>query len=190
MTANAGGFYHDPPLWIGSSPIDRLNVNFNAFRDVVFTSELPQGLRVKATREGLFSFDFTNWEPGLIASEEDGIRLDFNALADRQLNRTVLMNSWLTFFYTYVLKLQANNIERMVVTPELLVNFHSFDETDSMGFANQHVAHLCQSSFPMTYRMNVPPHSRSADIFATADYRRRSVTCFRSVTRQGSRIRR
>ena len=63
------GFYHDPLLWVGESPVDwsrprpsgqMPEVNLGILADVVYEGRAgPIGVEV--LREGLFWFDFADW---------------------------------------------------------------------------------------------------------------------------------
>jgi len=61
-SSQSAAFYHDPPLWVGESPIDDVTqpwqVDFEAFKEVVYEGKVGP-MRFKALREGMFKFDFT-----------------------------------------------------------------------------------------------------------------------------------
>src|SRR6266536_286403 len=148
------GFYHDPPLWVGSSPVDHASqsANFPAFRETVFDKALSNRIALKVTREGLFAFTFSSWEPGRLLPDSPGAPMDFEKQASAILNRTLVMNAFLAFFYTNEHRLSQFERDRMVVTPELVISMHG----DGMGFGTQRVSQLVLSSYESTYRPQVP----------------------------------
>lgn len=153
MQREASGFYHDPPLWIGSSPINygvEEPVNFGSFRDVIFRQKLSCGIEIKVSREGLFSFGFTDWELGMFKVEEAGIN-EFKIQAETVLRRTNVMNAYLAFLYTNEIVMKNYGRDCMVITPELIISMNSLDK-DDMGFGNTHVSRLALSSYPSTYQ--------------------------------------
>jgi hypothetical protein len=58
MKSHGLAFYHDPPLWVGESAVSPTEgmAELVTLRDVVFEDDLPIGLKVSVTREGVFSF--------------------------------------------------------------------------------------------------------------------------------------
>ena len=68
-------YYHVPPLWIGEAPPrDALAANAAALRETVFQKDLKWGIRVRATRDGLFVFDCTKWAPGAPVRIDGSVR--------------------------------------------------------------------------------------------------------------------
>ena len=159
MNRSCAGFYHDPPIWAGSSPIDwtkSQDPDFDAFRQEVFRQKLDGIAEVRVTCEGLFAFDFTGWSPGTFPEEKDNQPAPFELSAEAILNRTLVMNAFLMFLYTAVFEDSKFMMERMVVTPELVISLDSLNDDSGMGFGNSRVSHLALSSFRSTYRSGLP----------------------------------
>jgi hypothetical protein len=153
VSGHFAGFYHDPPFWVGSNPINRSSSeapDFKAFRDEAVRRNVTDELVLRVTREGLFAFDFAKWPPGAAPAETS-----LDQRAQTTLNRSLVMNAFLSFLYTYVRRVQKRECERMVVTPELMISMTALDSW-SMGFGNQRVAHLALSGLPGTYLPGVP----------------------------------
>jgi hypothetical protein len=160
MNRDSSAFYHDPPMWVGTSPVDHTDsppsVDFDSLREPVFEAELSGGIKLRVSREGLFKFDFSNWEPGVYPPDDDGTPAPFDDQVAVILARTTVMNSLLGFLYTNELKMHRFSRDQMVVTPETVISTGSFDGDLSMGFGNQRVSHLALSSYPSTYLPSLP----------------------------------
>jgi len=164
MVAGTIGIYHDPPLWLGNPPIEKptkqREVDFSAFAEIIFRKDLSSGIRVNATRDGMFGFSFENWPPDCNATEkrvpED---LTFDELAEITLNRASVINSFLAFFYAALETNPGLSLSRMLTTPELMVPMSGdFDEPPTgMSFGNDKVAWLASSRYPLTYPTAYPP---------------------------------
>jgi hypothetical protein len=160
MNRESSAFYHDPPMWVGTSPVDHTVsppvLDFDSLREPVFETELSGAIKLRVTREGLFKFGFAEWEPGVYPPEEGGRLAPFDAQVTVILARTTVMNAFLAFIYTNELKLHRFSRDQMVVTPETIIPTGGFDDDLSMGFGNQRVSHLALSSFPSTYLPSLP----------------------------------
>ena len=123
---DGSGFYHDPPLWVGASPIDEETdelENLDSLVEVVYQTTMPCGVRISVTREGLFAFGFGSFDMRTIlpeAKDRIGSR-DENARS--VLGRTLFMNAFLALVYT-----NAGPLDRMVVTPEVLMYIGAVDD--------------------------------------------------------------
>ena len=166
MNRDSSAFYHDPPLWVGPSPVDYAvspsSFDFDSLREPMFETALSGGIKLRVTREGLFKFGFVDWEPGVYPLEPGGGMVPFDAQVAVILARTTVMNSFLAFLYTNEMSMHNFNRDQMVVTPETIIPTGAFEIDLGMSFGNQHVSHLALSSYPSTYRSNIP---------ATADNR-------------------
>ena len=157
MNRDICGFYHDPPLWVGDSPIepgDLTPPNFADFAESMITGTLSDGIKFNVSRDGLFAFDFTSWAPGHFPPDlGPGV---FEQTAELLLNQISVMNSFLVFLYTNELKIARFNRERMLITPELRIPLDAIEGTSNMGFGNQRVACLAMARFASTYRSDLP----------------------------------
>lgn len=155
MTRNVTGFYHDPPLWLVESPVERTTAGVGQVlfdrldHEVLQRTDLAGGLALRATVEGLFAFDFSNMPNYTIS---DGPNTDFEIVAERYVQRTRIMNAYLAFFYTQQVSVDKWSQARMVVTPELAIPMSNTGQ----GFGNQRVAHLALSRIPSTYSPAMP----------------------------------
>ena len=159
MRSLASAFYHDPPIWLGSSAIDwehDRSVDFESFDEELFRSSLSCGIEVKVTREGLFSFSFEKWRRGQFPDEPDNVPTSFDETASIVLRRTYVMNAFLAFFHTAVAGANVAVPDRLVVTPEIAISLEDLSNTSGMGFGNSRVSHLAASRFESTYRANRP----------------------------------
>jgi hypothetical protein len=152
MESHGLAFYHDPPLWVGESAVSLTGgmAEFVTLRDVVFENDLPIGLKVSATREGVFSFSY--------AKDDDEAALSWHVAyariseedADVILRRTQIMNSFLAFLYSNHKRLYDTDLTWMVVSPDLVISAKDLQQP-GMSYAPQRVKHLIGSSFESTY---------------------------------------
>lgn len=136
------GFYHDPPLWVGVTPVDfSANpplVDTSRFRETAFRKDLNCGIRVKVTVEGLFAFDFAEWPGGVFPpgpsdpSKPFEGRPPFEKFAAIVHNRVQVMNAMLAFIYTHELGISAFAREIMVITPEILLSMSDLDNVSGL----------------------------------------------------------
>jgi hypothetical protein len=87
FSINVAGFYHDPLIFLDVFPMVR-NGTPEAFVDrfdtEVFSASLDCGLKISATAEGHFKFDF-NAMPDSAYTATEG--LDFNLIAEMRVRR-------------------------------------------------------------------------------------------------------
>jgi hypothetical protein len=59
-------YYHAPPLWVGEKPSEEefRTAPESEFIKDVYREDLPQGIRIRVRRDGVFIFDCSSWEPG------------------------------------------------------------------------------------------------------------------------------
>ena len=57
-------YFHIPALWLNKEPS-----NDNEIYEIISEKTLNCGIRVKARRDGLFIFDFSNWKPASISPD-------------------------------------------------------------------------------------------------------------------------
>jgi len=167
MNRSCSGFYHDPPVWIDARPADFDQLqgptttpwqqsSFDSFREEVFREKITESIELRVTREGRFEFQFAGWRPGTFPREVTDKPTPFEKTAEVILNRTLVMNTYLAFMYSRLLGEVKLSIDRMVITPELVISLDSLDDNSGMGFGNTRVSHLALSSFPSTYRTGLP----------------------------------
>ena len=64
VTNASTAYYHLPPVWIGNDPSKEDKNLSNAFlSEMVVRKTLSSNIRVQVSRDGLFIFDFSHWEP-------------------------------------------------------------------------------------------------------------------------------
>jgi hypothetical protein len=125
MNRNIAGFYHDPPLWVGSVPtgLDQDPPQdlgqFTQFSENALSKTIAGPISVQVSREGLFSFDFSDWTHGRFPETSDSTHLAFERSAQLMLNQASVMNAFLAFFYSSELKTARFARQRMFVTPEV-----------------------------------------------------------------------
>lgn len=146
--------YHDPPLWIGSSPVNweqPVSVDFDSFNNEVVRRTLAGGIKLRVSVEGMISFDFAAWLPGRRPPMENGIMHDMEGAANAAISRTYVMNAYLAFFYSRRILEERHGTERMVVTPELVIPVDQLDTLGGSSFNNARVTELVMSRHPTTY---------------------------------------
>ena len=150
------GFYHDPPIWIESEPIglDEEPVPLNAFSEMqeeVLRINITDRLEFRATREGLFAFDFSNWPEMLPTDEMD--QFFFEHQVSSKLAQVSMMNAFLAFVYTFEFQRGVHRM-RMLVAPDDLLWFFTFDGRPMT--LTVRLNSLFQSSDPATYNPGIP----------------------------------
>jgi hypothetical protein len=158
MEEHGLAFYHDPPLWVGESAVDSMGgmADLATLRDVVFEDDLSIGLKISATREGVFSFSYANSEDQAALSWHLADARISEADADVILRRTRVMNSFLAFLYSNLLRLYGIDLTWMLVSPDLVISVRDV-QNPGMSHAPQRVKHLIGSSFAPTYSQVLPP---------------------------------
>jgi hypothetical protein len=141
--STAAGFYHDPPLWVGTVPVDFSSkppaVDVSQFRKPAFRKVLENGIEIKVTVEGIFAFDFKHWPRAALIPSPPDRRMPFEnmppfeELASIVLERTLVMNAFLAFMYARELKLGRFARQIMTVTPELLISMSNIDTISGLG---------------------------------------------------------
>jgi len=156
------GFYHNPPIWVGSNPVhpeEPLNVDFDRLSDEVFSGSIANKVGVRVCRDGLFRFDFSGFGPGVEIPRSDGVP-DFDELASAIIFRTSVMNAFLACLYTSTLNTKGAELpDRMVITPDLYISFRVNREGKEEGLTagSPMLMHLLQARYPSTYQPDRPP---------------------------------
>lgn len=152
-------FYYFPPTWVIDSPeaADR-SIDFEAMRARVYQRQLTQSrIKVAAARDGLFTFDFSEWSEGNIAPFEG--RNPFDGSKDlRELRQSL----WVSVANTFQSCLYANSLVHatplaspMPLTPERLHKGHSLD-SGCGGLIRAHFG-LEEARYPSSYDKQLPP---------------------------------
>src|SRR4051794_16431890 len=68
QVSQATGYFHWPPVWVLEEPE---NQEFKSLNEVVFETIMPSGIQVKALRQGIFVFDFSNSVFGYVDPNTD-----------------------------------------------------------------------------------------------------------------------
>jgi len=157
MNSYASAFYHFPTLWIVERPRD-FNFDPNILSDEMYRHLFHCGLKFKVLREGLFIFDFENFsESGFEFSEisEKVKNEDFDFDCEVYRNRIKLMNSYLACLYSMISKISNFNIDKMAMSPELVISKNSIDDEGS-SFGNSVVSSLALARYRSTYTQGLP----------------------------------
>lgn len=126
---NTVAYFHWPLIWVGAPPAGwpGLDIDAKTFGDTMYQTTLKAGINVKACRDGMFAFDFSEWAPGAAPPEEDGRPIDFDLAASVVLRRTAVLNTHLACLYTAVARRQNFALPKMVVSPSDLLHSASLD---------------------------------------------------------------
>jgi hypothetical protein len=153
VNRNVTGFYHDPPIFVGECPVDEVaeKVYFDRFSEKVLQTTLSRGINMEVTVEGLFIFDF-NADISYAIPDDTETHNDFNFIADKIVRRTRIMNAYLAFFYTQLVRVDNWTLNRLVVTPELTIKVSEA----GFSFASQRVSDLYSSRVSGTYAPYLP----------------------------------
>lgn len=164
--AEAEAFYLQPLMWIGAAPTGLAvgadpgtgppPANFDELKDVVAETSLPQSLRVRVFRDGMFVFDFSQWAPYLSEHFQLG---NFEALAELTLRRVGLMNAYLACLFTALIRTQSVATDPMALTPGARFSIASYEDVEGgMGLPNSLAGHIYLARFAATYSPALPPN--------------------------------
>ncbi len=164
--AEATGFYLQPLMWVGAPPSGLVlganpgsgpgPADFEELKEIVAETSLPQSLRARVFRDGLFVFDFSQWAP----YRPEHLTLgNFEGLAKLALRRVGLMNAYLACLFTALMRTQHFATDPMALTPGAVFSINSFEDVEGgMGLPNQLLGHIYLARFPSTYSPVMPPN--------------------------------
>jgi hypothetical protein len=122
--SNCAGFYHWPPLWIGTPPAEQgADLTPALMNAEAFCRNLACGVLLKVSKQALFVFDFTQWEPGSTAQVE-GLLDNWE---ERVFARMRFMNLFLACFYTSVFRIQKWTSAKLFIDYTTYVAARSLD---------------------------------------------------------------
>lgn len=105
--SNCAGFYHWPPIWLGSDKGDIESANSIDPNTEVFAVAMQCGVKVRASLKGVFVFDFSNWPCGATTSPGDW--------EEPVLARMRFMNLLLACFYSVVFQKKRQTMDKMFI---------------------------------------------------------------------------
>jgi hypothetical protein len=121
--SDCAGFYHWPPLWIGTPPVEQSTDLTPALMNAeVFSSNLACGVCLKVSKQALFVFDFAQWEPGAAALSKGQL----DNWEERVFARMRFMNLFLACFYTSMFRIQKTTSSKMFIDYTTYVAARSF----------------------------------------------------------------
>lgn len=116
------------------------------------TAELPNGLRARAHRDGMFVFDFATWAP-----LPPGDVPDFGAVAEVVLRRVTLMNAHLACLYTAVISGPRYSTDPTALTPDQILPMNDFDnQGGGVGLPDARIAHIHMARYRSSYPSQMP----------------------------------
>lgn len=121
--SDCAGFYHWPPLWIGTPPVEQGSDLSPALMNAeVFSRNLAGGVRLKVSKQAFFVFDFAQWKPGSAALAKG----QFDNWEERVFARMRFMNLFLVCFYTSMHRIQKTTSFKMFIDYTTYVAARSF----------------------------------------------------------------
>jgi hypothetical protein len=130
--SDCGGFYHWPPLWIGTPPVEQgADLTPALMNAEVFSSNLGCGVRLKVSKQALFVFDFAQWEPGSASLATRPL----NHWEERVFARMRFINLFLVCFYTSIFRIQ----KRAPPSPKLFIDYTTYVAPRSFALNPWHV---------------------------------------------------
>lgn len=105
--SNCAGFYHWPPIWIGTNEDEIYSVYSIDPNSEIFTVTLQCGIKAVASIKGVFVFDFSNWPDGAITSMTDWLK--------PVRARMRFMNLLLAFFYSVFFRTKRRTMDKMFI---------------------------------------------------------------------------
>jgi hypothetical protein len=128
--SDCAGFYHWPPLWIGTPSVEQgADLTPALMNAEVFSSNLACGVRLKVSKQGFFVFDFAQWEPGSAALAKGPLA----NWEERVFVRMRFMNLFLACFYTSIRRMQKRT------SPKLFIDYTTYVAARSFALNPWHV---------------------------------------------------
>lgn len=129
--------YYWPRVWLEARPgPDFEHINLTAIHDLVYESEITQGIRVKAFRLGFFVLDFSTWAAEGKPSANGMNEID--RLIAMKMHRIRIFNAHLICLYNAIARADNLVIDKMSVTHEDTVSMSNFEDPfSSMGFGRR-----------------------------------------------------
>lgn len=150
MISNVSGFILNTngPFYI--SEVRPLGLELENSSDVVANDELPFGLVVRINRIGWVEFDFSGWpRTRAVPEPREGEPLRFDEEWEVTKLRLLLMNVFLSIFYTKYESIHQMNLEKIVITSKDQITRTDL-ESPNIGFGSQR-------GFDLTSIPNGPP---------------------------------
>lgn len=101
-------YYFMPPAWIGRKPSNEeyRNNPISELEKIVHEEDIEAGIKIKVSRNGMFTFDCTNWQKGGIIEISENINSQEEAKIRARIEagvmaRTQLMNTHLACLYNF-----------------------------------------------------------------------------------------
>ncbi len=121
--SDCAGFYHWPPLWIGTPPAEQAaDVMTTLINAEAFSDDLACGVRLKVSKQALFIFDFADWEAASGALAKGPL----HNWEDRVFARMRFMNLFLACFYTSWYRAQKMRGEKLYIDYTTYIAARSF----------------------------------------------------------------
>jgi hypothetical protein len=156
---DAAAYYVWPLVWLGTPPENMYAVTETGagvadidpaqLAEVVADADLPQGLRVRAYRDGMFLFDFSEWAP-MPSVDPSGSPAPFEELSKMVLRRVGLLNAHLLCFHDAVAEHQELGLGLNALSPSLILPT-SFEAPEGVSLPDQRIAHIHSARYESTY---------------------------------------
>lgn len=121
--SDCAGFYHWPPLWIGTEPVEQgKDLTPALINAEAFSCNFQCGVGLKVSRQARFVFDFAQWAPGSAAQAKSPL----DKWEERVFARMRFMNLFLAGFYTSMLRIQKRTSPKLFIDYTTYVAARSF----------------------------------------------------------------
>lgn len=139
MISNISGFLLDTkqPFYISNKRPDS-SIALSESETIVLLEKLPNDIIIRVSKLGLVEFDFSGWErTKAIPESKDGASRDLDGEWQVAKFRLLLMNVFLSAFYTSYECYHRVNMAKLVVTSKMQITSKSFGEP-SLGYFKSH----------------------------------------------------
>jgi hypothetical protein len=125
--------YYWPRVWLAGRPgPSHDQIDLLSLHDLVYETDITQGLRAKAYRLGLFVFDFSRWRKDAEAPA-DGLN-ELDRLIERKMRRISVFNAHLICLYDAVARSQNFLLDKTLISHEDTISAGDFgDPFSGMG---------------------------------------------------------
>jgi hypothetical protein len=162
--SEAAAYYAWPLVWVGAAP-DNIHVSvppgemppdleLSQLEQVVVEADLPQGVRIRAHRDGMFVFDFSTWAP--YTTDPAQPLGDFFELANLVLRRVALMNAHVACLHTAILRIQNIAHGVTALSPSGILPMSPYDAPEGVSLPDPRIGHIHSARYAVTYSSHLP----------------------------------
>jgi hypothetical protein len=163
--SDCAGFYLWPPIWVGTPPVEHgAELTPAILNAEVFAGDFACGVRLKVSKQGLFVFDFAQWEPGSAMLAKHPLK-DWE---ERVFARMRFMNLFLTCFYTSQYRIQRWTSEKIFIDYMTYIAARTFELNPGHIVCDMRQAYVIRAAEEEHVKFKPVFNTISEDVLKTA----------------------